>query len=112
MTTIIKPKADNGSTYILKVDFTDADGTAVTPNTVVWSLTDVNGNIINGRDDVELTPDTTVYIVMSGDDLLLEDGDERRCTVDAVYNSTTYGNNLPLVEQAIFEIDERFVEEV
>jgi hypothetical protein len=49
---------------------------------------------------------------MSGDDLLLEDGDERRCTVDAVYNSSTYGNNLPLVEQAIFEIDERVVEEV
>lgn len=111
MTIIKSPKAESGSTFICTAAFTDADGTAVTPNTVQWSLTNATGLIINSRDDVSITPGETVSIVLSGADILETDGLERKLTVEAVYNSITYGNNLPLVEQATFYINE-FVEEV
>ena len=111
MTTITSPKAESGSTYVLTCAFTDADGTEVTPTTVVWSLTDNNGNIINSRDDVSITPGTSINIVLSGDDLLRSDGTVRKLTIDAVYNSSTYGTDLPLTEQATFYIND-FVSEV
>jgi hypothetical protein len=116
MTVIVTPTADNGSAYIVLASFTEtlSDGSVVdvTPESVVWSLTDVNGNIINGRDDVSLTPATTVAAVCYGDDILLDDGEERRITFDCVYNSVEFGSNLPLSKQASFQIDKRFQEEV
>ena len=112
MTTINTPKAESGSTYIAVCSFTEAGtGDAITPNSVVWSLTDGNGNIINSRDDVSITPDTTINIVMSGDDLLRSDGTVRKLTIDAVYDSATYGAGLPLVEQAVFYIND-FTDEI
>ena len=113
--TVIKTKAENGSTFIVLASFTETltDGTVaeVIPISVVWSLTDINGQIINSRDDVVLTPAATVAAVCNGNDLLLSDGAERRITFDAVYNSVEFGSSLPLHQQASFKIDNSFVEE-
>lgn len=102
---IISTTAKNGSTYIVQADFTDEDGAAVVPNTIQYSLTDQNGKIINSRDDVSVTPASSISIVLSGDDILVSDGLTRLVTIEAVYNSATHGNDLPLVDQAKFTID-------
>lgn len=111
MQIILSPVAKNNSTYIVLADFTDEDGNAVVPNTIQYSLTDQNGKIINSRDDVSVTPASSISIVLSGDDILVTDGLTRLVTIEAVYNSATYGNNLPLVDQAQFTIDD-FTNEV
>lgn len=54
--------------------FEDFDGNARAPNTFYWTLTDADGNVINSREGVEETPDTTVYVVLSGDDLAISEG--------------------------------------
>ena len=111
MDIIKTPEAVNGSTYIIQASFTDEDGIAVVPESIVWSLTDINGNIINSRDDVSITPGSEVDIILSGDDLLVFDGLERIITIEAVYESAISIDPLPLVQQAKFTIDE-FANEV
>jgi len=55
MTNLIT-KAVNESTYILTSTFTDADDSAVTPNALTWSLTDLDGTVINSRSATVVTP--------------------------------------------------------
>ena len=111
MKIISSPTAKNASTYIVIADFTDEAGTAVTPTSVKYSLTDSNGKIINSKDDIVVSPDSSISIVLSGDDLLVTDGLIRLVTIEAVYNSATYGADLPLSDQGKFTID-AFVNEI
>ena len=96
-------KAVNKSTYIITSAFTDADGTAVTPNALTWSLTDYEGNVINSRSGVVVTPAASVSIVLGALDLDTDQG-KRVFTIEGTYNSATHGNNLPIREQASFRI--------
>lgn len=103
---------------VISCSFTDEDGTAVTPDSVAWTLTKRpkyvgdTATVINSREDVSETPSTTVNIVLSGDDLALltaevDDNEafvERELLVKFVYDST-YGNNLPGRARYIFRID-------
>lgn len=96
------------STGVITAEFTDEDGADLVPSSVVWSLTDAAGSVINSRDQVSITPASTINIVLSGNDLAISGGfdgtaEERRVTVEAVYNST-YGSSLPLKDSAIFWI--------
>jgi len=75
-----------------------------TPTALTWSLTDDDGNVINSRTGVAIvTPGTSNAVVISGDDLK-DDGEGRIFTLNGVYNSSTYGNNLPIKAQARFVI--------
>lgn len=110
---IEEPKAAEEGTIIIVVSFFDEESVAVTPTSILWHLTDVNGNIANSLEDQTETPAETVEIVLKGDDLALGGnlvGFVRVFTVEALYNSTL-GNDLPLKEQAEFEI-ENFVKVV
>jgi hypothetical protein len=92
------------STAVFVASFEDEDGQAVTPNSVSWTLTDEHKNVINERDGEELTPDTSVDIVLSGDDLAIGSNGERRfLLVEAVYSSDA-GSGLPLKDQVEFHI--------
>jgi hypothetical protein len=107
MATKLDIKATEESTYIVTAAFTDADDSAVTPTSVTWTLTDTRGNIINTREDVVVTPASTITIVLTGDDLGMDEiGDEakRIITVNAVYTSVTYGAGLYLKGAAIFTV--------
>jgi len=92
----------------IQVSFTDTDGTPVTPNAgLTWTLTDTSGTVINAREDVAISEDTTVIVVLTADDLAIQgtDGDEKRViTVEGTYNSSTLGNNAPIKEQATFMV--------
>ena len=100
--------ANEESTFKITASFTDAEGDAVTPNTIKWTLTDIDGNVINSRSDVSETPATSIDIILSGDDLAFQSGEtyvaERILTIEATYNSTE-GTDLPLNEEAHFYID-------
>jgi hypothetical protein len=95
------------STAKITVSFTDEDDQAVIPNTINWSLTDVNGTEINGRTDVVVSsPASTITLGLSGDDLAIQAGETgdyvyRVFTVKATYNSSL-GADLPLNDSLKF----------
>jgi len=100
--------AVEGSTYIVNVVFKDADGTLVVPESINWDLKNSADRIVNNRDNVSATPASSINIVLSGADLTVtETGDKLRYLIGrAIYNSVTYGVNLPLRFTAKFTIDE------
>ena len=99
----IMPKDESSAT--ITFTYTGEDGTAVTPTSVTWTLTDLLGKIINSREDVSIvTPSTSNTFLLSGDDLDGSDGEGRIVTCNAVYTSETYGAGIPLREQGHFSI--------
>jgi hypothetical protein len=98
-------QAKDGATYVVPVSFTDEDGSAVTPNSIQWSLRNEDGTIVNSRTSDSETPSTSVNIVLQGADLLYSDGHKRVITVEATYNSTL-GTSLPMKGEAEFFIDD------
>ena len=110
MTAQLSIHAKDKSTYIVIAAFTDQDGNAVTPTSVKWTLSDSAGNTINDRYEVSETPAASVAIVLTGEDLAhLGDYLPRVVTVEALYDSVTYGNDLPLKDSIEFIIDDIIV---
>lgn len=103
MPTRLSVKAVDGSTYVVTVSCFDENGDPVVPNTFAWSLLDDDGNVINDRSSVAETPSASISIVLSGADLLYSDGDKRRLSIDATYDSTL-GNDLPLKDEITIAI--------
>jgi len=107
MPSTLTTRAVEGSTYIVTAAFEDEDENAVTPNDLTWTLTDRHGNVINDREDEVITPDTSVDIVLTGDDLQV--GDDERATVLTVTIEGTYdsdaGTDLELKDSTTFPID-------
>lgn len=97
--------AKERSTYIVTVPFVDEDGTAVAPTSATWTLSDDRGNIINSRENVAITPASTVQIVLTGADLALSENDNgvRKLTVEAVYTSSL-GSGLTLNEEVTIPV--------
>jgi hypothetical protein len=105
MATQLAVTAVEESTYVITAAFKDEDGTAVTPQTVVWTLTDKDGTVINSREDVSETPDTSISVVLTGDDLAVSTvGRTRVLTILATYNSD-YGSLLKLKAAATFSVE-------
>ena len=101
--------ANEKGTCIITCAFTDDDGIAVTPKTLKWTLVDNLGNVINEREQVEVSSlSTSVDIVLSGDDLAATVSEntkyfKRFLVVEATYDSTS-GSDLPLKDEALFHI--------
>lgn len=106
LTTIAKEK----STYIITIGFQDEDGNAENPTSATWTLTDIDGTIINSREDVSISsPTSSEDVVLSGNDLAMQSGETgsvvRVFTVEAVYNSDL-GSSLPLKASCKFIIND------
>jgi hypothetical protein len=103
------PHATEQSTYPVTVDLVDSLGAAITPNNdVTWSLCDEDNNIINSRSSVAYsTPTSTLTIILSGSDLLMQgrsDSELRYLIVRCTYDSSL-GTSLPFVGQLSFYVD-------
>ena len=101
-----KPK-ENGSAIVTIGPFKDENSDTVTPSSIRWSLCTPQGSIVNSREHVSVTPpDSTITLLLEGDDLAVGTYGtlKRRILVRALYNSTL-GDNIPLIEQAEFEIE-------
>jgi len=103
----LEEEAIEKGTYVITVEFEDEDGDAITPKTLTWTLSDKKGRIINSREDVSVvTPSSSNDIVLSGNDLALPNTDNRVriFTAEATYDSLSYGNDLPIKEEAEFVV--------
>ncbi len=111
MPTKLSEKAIEESTFAIKNDFTvktdpsDLVGTPFVPNSgLTWSLTNKDGSIVNDRIDQPLTSAESVIILLKGADLALTGGPVRRYViVRGTYNGVL-GNNLPIIDEASFLI--------
>lgn len=104
---MLEDKAKEKSTFVVNASFEDEDGDAITPTSITWTLTDRKGRIINSRESVSVAvPAASNDIVLTGNDLALQQNDDRIrvFTVEAVYDSAAYGNDLTLNDEAEFEI--------
>lgn len=102
----LSPASINQNTYIIDGEVKNQDGDPQVPSSLSWTLTDLDGNIINNREEVTIVASDTFHIVLYGDDLNIEDSYTRVITVDGEYDSIEYGNNLPVRVQAQFNIGE------
>jgi hypothetical protein len=89
---ILRTIAEEEGTYIVDVSFLDEDDLPVTPVSINWTLTTLDGVIVNDRNKVDVAaPASTVALVLSGNDLkLLEHTTSfswRLLTIKASYNS-------------------------
>jgi hypothetical protein len=106
---MITIQANEQSTIGFVCAFFDDDNQPVSPSQVTWSLTDLTGEVINGRDQVPAVPDQQVTIVLSGPDLQIRAEEAglikvgRKLLVEALYSSSL-GSDLPLKEVAAFEV--------
>ena len=97
--------AEEQSTIFIKCTFKDEDGDEVTPTSVVWDLTTLDGTVIAYNQSE--TPASPLYIKVSGSNLRIltneESEGERLLTVRATYNSDR-GTGLPLNKQVRFNV--------
>ena len=102
-------KAVRGSSYIINIVPKDEDGTAITPDSISYTLTDSVGTVINSLSDVSLTPADDIDLLLSGDDLEFETGEEgayevvRIITVTYQYDSAIQ-SNVPGIDSATFYV--------
>ena len=74
MATKLSEKAQEESTYVIDFAWFDEDDSAVTPATMLWALSDENGDIVNSQEDIVIgSLSTTNSIVLGGDDLAIPD---------------------------------------
>jgi hypothetical protein len=107
MTQYIAKKPIEGSTARVQATFRDADKALVTPNALLWKLTDEDGNIINSRNRQVVSPATTVTVALSGKDLQIIDNldsGKRIFTIEGDYDSAL-GSGLPIKEALEFSVE-------
>lgn len=113
ITRIIDSVAQENDTFSIIVDFTYSNDSALTPNTLTWTLTDLDGNVINGRSAEDLTPASTITVTLTGDDLgvtsteFAESGDfvTRSLFLDGTYDDADLGlSDLHISKEVRFSI--------
>jgi hypothetical protein len=112
MPTNLSINAAEQGTLVISGAFTDEDGAAVVPDadSIEWTLSDADGNVVEGCNGVEITPSASTFeVVLKGTDLKLFAGEtaqkvERRFLIEATYTSDL-GANLPLKEVGYFYIN-------
>ena len=95
----------DASSKVVTITFKNESGTAVSPVTATWTLTDGDGDVVNNRTDVVISsPTSTEKIALSGDDLLYSDGAKRYLVVESTYTSSVTGTVLPLTSGVWFRV--------
>lgn len=103
MATTLTLHAMEEGTYMIVASFTDENNRATIPTELAWTLTNRDGSIVNARDEVVVTPASSVTIVLYGDDLA---GHGLKVfIIEGMYDSDE-GLNLPLKGVACFTTDD------
>ena len=95
------------STAIFSAALFDETGSAVVGSAFAWTLSDDNGNVINGRQNVPIAGSgSAVVVILTGLDTkrqTLQPNSQQvddlvRCLkITGSYNSAKYGNGVPIV---------------
>jgi len=97
------------STIVITAAFTDEEGDAVIPTEATWTLTNDDGDVVDTRERIAITPASSVNVVLKGDNLQIlseESGDRfatRRFLIEALYSSSL-GTGLPLKDSCTFPV--------
>lgn len=91
--TVLSTVCKEGSPYLISISFTGEAGSAVTPTTAYYTITDRDGNVVGSLSSVEMSGlSTSVNILLSGADTKISasaaSGQIRICNVEYVYDST------------------------
>ena len=102
-------KATEKSSIGVKWTFTKADGSDAIVTALTWTLTDIDGNVINSRQGVVVsTPQPSETVILSGNDLVLQDQSNdyelRVMTIEAMYDPENGDEDVPLKESAEFPV--------
>lgn len=77
------------ASLVLEFQVTNEQGLVVTPISMKWSLVDETDAIVNARENVSVTPASTMSIVLTGNDTAyLEGNDTRKVLIEGTYLST------------------------
>jgi len=97
-------RPNKSAAIVLRVTFRDMDNALFTPTSCVWSLTDPDGAVVNGRDRVSVSVSGNFHdFLISGNDIKYADGEYRTFLVEGLYNSS-FGSGIPFREEAKFYI--------
>ncbi|MCB9172795.1 MAG: hypothetical protein H6637_07760 [Ardenticatenales bacterium] len=99
--------AIEGADYPLTITVTNPAGGAVTPASASWSLTDLQGNTINSRADVALTPAASMPLVLQESDLDIPAGydfADRVLRIVGTYDDPTYGAGVSFLQVFSFRV--------
>jgi len=106
MPVALARKVKDKSTCVISASFADAAGNPVAPSSIVWTMTNGAGVVVNGRSAVVVTvPAASIDIVLGANDTDFADGEARMIVFDAVYSSTE-GDDLPLRGAVSFRIED------
>ena len=109
MPTYLTTKAIEKGTYGIGISFYDENSASMTPNSIYWTLSDIDGSVINNHSMSGITSvQASVDIVLSSLDLRISSGstmayESRVVTLTYIYNSDL-GNNLPGTDRVKFDI--------
>ena len=74
MPIILTGRAEEKSSVGMRITVVDEEGDDLIPSAATWTLTDLDGTVINSREDVAITPlAAEMTVLLSGDDLALTD---------------------------------------
>ena len=99
-----------GSTALFSITFTDEEDVVIQDadiTALTWTLSDVDGVVINEKEDEAIvSPTNPQEILLQGDDLAITGTEnvQRVLTIEGTYNSTN-GSNLPIKDQVRFWVD-------
>jgi hypothetical protein len=109
MAVQLSVSVNESSTIVVTAAFRDEEGTAITPNSITYTLMDSGGTVVNEKEDEVVAPAESIDMVFYGDDLKLSDAGNlssdpvRRVLVETTYDST-YGVDLPSKAECQFSI--------
>lgn len=105
---LLNTVAKKSSSYVIDFVFTDEDGAdPLGITSITWSLKKRhNGQIVNGREDVDAGTSGSFTIVLNATDTARTAGepDERVVEVTIVYDSTN-GSGLNFFEEVVFSVE-------
>jgi hypothetical protein len=95
--------SQEGNAVVIPCTFLDENGNPMTPTSILWSLSDDHGDIVNFRIDQVIAPAPSVNIVLSGADVMRMAFDDliRFLKVSGTYNSAN-GQGLTFAGQYRF----------
>lgn len=102
MTKQLDYTPDERSSCGIDIVFRGFRGVLFTPKTCQWTLSDIDGNVINERYQVEITPTTSEYTIsLAGADLPYKEkaSGEIRLQVEGTYDNAILGNDQPFGEE-------------
>ncbi len=103
MRKMLEVRANEEGTIVITAITTDASGTLVNPDTMLYTLTDLDGVVINSVEDTSIAaPTSSEDIVLSGNDLPTSGSDRRLILLTYGTYTSTEGAGLPFNDEVEF----------